>query len=118
MSETLRPLVQAGETGRAVSTALGLASILAAVPVIVYGGFAIVSAVLKVMQDETVVRNNEIVRAGAKHFPREAVRAAQWENWRLIYHAARPGCLWMLLAFALMALGGWLGSLRISLPPN
>lgn len=106
-SETLRPLVQAGETAYAFCTALGLVSVMLALLVLTYGGFLVVSRILSAMHEESFVRNAEIGRAGRRHYPMEVVRASRRENLRLIFHAARPGCLWMVAAFLLLALGSW-----------
>lgn len=111
-SETLRPLVEAGETVHALYTALGLGSIVLALLVLTYGGFLLVSRVLWTMHEESFVRNAEIDHAGRKHYPPEVVRAARRENLRLVFHAARPGCLWMAAAFLLMVLGAWICSLK------
>lgn len=108
-SETLRPLVWAGEAVRALRTTVGLAVLVLAVLLITYGGFSVVSEILKTIGDETVIQNIEVIRAGTKRFPRQSIRAARRANLIALLRAARPGCLWMALAFALLALGGWLG---------
>ncbi|MEZ0395828.1 MAG: hypothetical protein ABWK53_05300 [Anaerolineales bacterium] len=107
-SETLRPLVRAGESFRALQTALGLALILLAVMVLTWGGFRFVMAILTLMHEASFLQNAAIGREGTKRHPRPVVRAARGENLRLIGRAALPGCLWMALAFGLLALGGWL----------
>lgn len=106
--ETLFPLLQQGATMRALRVALGLAAIVLALLVLIYGGFRFVSAMLWTMQAQAFIHNAEIGRAGVKSYPPETVRAARGENLRLLLHAARPGFLWMLAAFLLLALGGWL----------
>lgn len=108
-SETLRPIIEAGDPVRAAGTVLGLAAFILAMLVITYGGFQVVAGILKAMHEETFARNAEIIRAGKEHYQPEIVRAARQENLIAILRAARPGCLWMALAFALLALGGWLG---------
>ncbi len=108
-SETLRPLIQAGETVRALRTTVGLAVIVLAVLLITYGGFSVVSKILRTMGDETFIQNAEIVRAGRKRFPRPSIRAARRANLLALLRAMHPGCAWMALAFVLLALGGWLG---------
>lgn len=108
-SETVRPLVQEGATGRAIRTSFGLVAILAAVVAIIYGGFRIVSQILKTLQDQTVLDNTELIRQ-RRHRSREAVRAASRANRRAVLRALYPGAVWMIGGFGLLALGGWLGS--------
>lgn len=108
-SETVRPLVQEGEIGRAIRTSFGMTAILAAVVAIIYGGFRIVSQILKTLRDQTVLENAELIRQ-RRHRSREAVRAASRANRRAVLRALYPGAVWMIGGFGLLALGGWLGS--------
>ncbi|MCX8031900.1 MAG: hypothetical protein N3B14_00660 [Thermoleophilia bacterium] len=108
-SETVRPLVEEGETSRAIRTSFGMVAILAAVVAILYGGFRIVSKILKTLRDPTVVKNAELIRQ-RRHQAKEVVRKARRANSRAILRGLYPGSVWMIGGFALLALGGWLGS--------
>lgn len=100
-SETLRPLVQAGEYIQAIRTAIGLALIVLSMLLLTYGGFRVVAQVMGLTGTEIF----ENMRAGTRRYPHERARTARLENARLLFRAARPGCLWMAMGLVLLVAG-------------
>lgn len=101
-AETVRPLLIAGDTRGVVLHLVGLPLILAGTAVIVYGGIVFVRATFAAFGNETLQQNARAIRA------KQASAAMRWQNAKILFRAWRPGTLWLLLGFALIAAGGFL----------
>jgi hypothetical protein len=104
-SETLRPLLQAGDTAGLLFHLAGVPLILMGLVVFVYGGFRTLRNIFDLVADETFVQQAAIIQAR----PSSAeVRAAQKVHLRLWAGALGRGLAIMLLGFTLIGLGGYI----------
>lgn len=103
--ETVSPLVRQGEWEQAGRAAAGFLVILAGTGAVLYGGFRFLWGTVRAFGDEALQRNREVIRCRKEHTPAE-VRAARWENLRLLWRVWRPGTGWLLIGVGGIGLGG------------
>lgn len=101
-TETLLPLIRAGDTRAVWLHLVGLPLILLGTAVIVYGGIIFVRDTFGVFTDETRQQPARAIQ------PRPASAADRWQNSKILFRAWIPGLRWLLLGFLLIAIGGFL----------
>lgn len=106
LSETLMPLLAAGDTGAVARNLAGFPIILAGTAIFAYGGFVFVRDTFSVMQSPQMVENVANIRDDET--PQDARRRAQRASLRALVGAWKDGALRMALGFGLIAIGGWL----------
>ena len=106
ITETLMPLMAAGDAGAVGRNLVGFPIILLGTGFIVYGGFVFVRDTFSAMADPHVQARVEQIRQEAPS--PDQIRRARWQNFLFLVRAWKDGLLLMLLGFALIAVGGWL----------
>ena len=100
--ETLLPLAAAGNMRDFFLNLVGITVAFIGTAVFVYGGVRVVRDTFHTMGDPQVLANVAEVRKKAS--PQE-VKRAQRENTAALWRSWKPGLLWMLGGFAILALG-------------
>jgi hypothetical protein len=104
-TETLQPLIRAGDTTGLLFNLVGLPILVAGLVVFVYGGFRCLRNLFDLAQNETFLQQAAIIRERSSP---QAVRAAQRIHLRLWGGALGRGARWMLLGFLCFGIGGYL----------
>ena len=104
-AETLRPLIEAGDSRAVMLHLIGLPLILIGVSIFTYGGYLFVRNTYGSYEDETLLQNMAIIRA--KPSP-EDVSAARRQTVRVFWQAWKPGLARLGLGFLILAVGGFL----------
>lgn len=108
LTETLLPLVRAGNTAGLIANLIGIPIILVGTAAIVWGGWRVVRDLFSMMASPEVKSNVQVIRQRGKPAGTQQRRAAQRANLRHWFTTLVPGALRMLLGFALIAIGGYL----------
>ncbi len=108
LTETLLPLVRAGNTAGLIANLAGIPIILVGTGVIVWGGWRVVRDLFSMMASPEVKGNVQVIRQQRKPAGTDQRRAAQWANLRHWAAAMLPGSLRMFLGFVLIAIGGFI----------
>ena len=103
--ETLLPLVREGDHRSLAFNLVGIPVILFGTGGFVYGGAVFVLNTFALYGDAGFRQRVAIVRSRPSE---EAVREARKENLRILWRAWQRGLRWMVLGFAVIALGGFL----------
>lgn len=103
--DTLRPLIQEGDSWAVAFNLVGLPLILLGVSIFVYGGYVFVRDTFTSFGNEKLLQNVAVIRA--KPSPKD-VNAARWQNVRFLWQAWKPGLAWLALGFLIIAAGGFL----------
>lgn len=104
-SETMRPMIRAGNTAGVVYHLVGIPIILVGLGLFVYGGFRFLRNIFDLLQDETFLEHAAVIKEGASS---TAVRQAQKAHLRLWARAVARGSGWMLLGFSILGVGGYI----------
>lgn len=103
--DTVNPLIRWGAWGEAVWAVAGFLVVLAGLGAVLYGGFRFMQETSWAFGDEAMQRNLAVIRERKKHLP-VRLRAARWENLRILWRAWRPGTGWLLVGLGGIGLGG------------
>lgn len=106
ITETLMPLVDAGDPGAVGRNLVGFPIILLGTAIFVYGGFIFVRDTFGAMGQPEMKANVAEIRAGEGS--RQEIRSSRWQNFLMLLRAWKDGALRMALGFGLIAVGGWL----------
>ena len=101
-SETLLPLIRAGDTRAVWLHLVGMPIILLGTAVFVYGGAIFVRDTFASFADATFQKNYLAIQT------KQATMQIRWENAKILFRAWVPGLRWLGLGFLLIAAGGFL----------
>ncbi len=103
--EELIPYWNSGQKVKFWATAIGAPISVFGALVFCYGGFVYVKSILFwFLSDETVIKNVVILRSKGSHSKSDA----RIQNFKLLLHYSRIGCLWLVLGFAIIILGAFI----------
>jgi hypothetical protein len=104
-TETLRPLIRAGDTAGLLFNLVGIPIIVAGLVVFVYGGYRCLRDMFDLGENETFQQHAAIIRDRPSV---QAVRSSQRIHLRLWAGALARGAFWMLAGFVCFAIGGYI----------
>lgn len=100
-TETMMPLIRAGDTRGIWLHLVGLPLILLGTSIFAYGGYIFMRDTFDVYRDETLRKNVQAIRE------KQASRAMRWQNAKILFRAWVPGLRWLGLGFLLIAWGSY-----------